>query len=687
MSTTQKTINIPYWLTNGSGWQVSSQGNCRVTVTRNFGDNFATVSTYWGYCSPGGSQASVNCIINANGTVQNQTIFESFIKNSGQWYYGSGSTFNVSVSDSAGELPIQVYMYVNAGSSGQQSSVQSSGFAFESRGETIPALNKTSAEMGTGITITTNPYVSDFNHKLYYSIDNLKTKVSIGNVASGTTSTNWTIPTSLATSSPNNAILPIQIICETYNGSDKVGDYKTVMLNATVPTSYKPTISNVAITENTSGLASKFGCYVQNKTTLKIITTAIGSNGSSVNDNNISVKCNGFTYKGKTITTGIIDKSGTVNIEVSATDSRGRTTTTTKTINVVAYSPPSITKSKVSRATQQGVLSDDGLYALFEYTYSISPVNNKNDKTFTIQYFNGSAWQNITSFSDYARNTNYLTTQTYNADASHRFRFLATDYFSTASIELSIETTFTLMNFGSNGKSMAIGMLSPNDGYFDVNLLTRIRKSINIMSDLVLGDNAKSYIWNWLKPKTDALYSVKSHTHPITFSSNEVNTGDKWVDGKPIYRVSFSGTTNASSDTTNVWCGITNVKEVVDIKGSINTTYGYTTIGSYYNDTFRSFVEVLPFSLANYIANEDEQFTLAQSTNVRFGYGDKWVSKTLSAGTYTGNTSTFGSDPYNGQKKIIQVVGAGTNDAKIRLLTGSSYYNKKFNIIVYYTKN
>ena len=44
MSSTTKEINIPVWYTYGPGWTVSSQGWCKITVTRNYGDTYATVT-------------------------------------------------------------------------------------------------------------------------------------------------------------------------------------------------------------------------------------------------------------------------------------------------------------------------------------------------------------------------------------------------------------------------------------------------------------------------------------------------------------------------------------------------------------------------------------------------------------------------------------------------------------------
>ena len=538
MSVTQTTINIPYWLTNGPGWQTSNQGSCRVTVTRNYGNDKARIETYWGYCSPGGSQAAVNCIINVNGTVRNEQLFGPQVHSAGAWYYANGTGFDVPVSDSAGSLSITVYMIVNAGSSGQQSSSPSASLSYDSRGETTPSVDKTEADIGTSVTITTNPYVSTFSHKLYYSTDGGKSKVSIGTVPAGTTVTEWTIPTSLASQIPNDTSMLITIVCETYNGSSKVGGDKTCTLTATVPSTYKPSISSVSISEATAGLASQFGVYVQTKSALKIVTDASGSNGSTIKS--VSVSCDGFTYSGTTVTTGTLATSGNISIVVTATDSRGRTASTTKTINVVAYSAPAITQSTVTRANSSGTASDEGTYALFNYAYSITNVNNRNTHTFKIQYKSGTSWIDLVTYTDYVKSGKYLSTKTFDVNSAFDFRFVVTDYFGSYTIEKSIDISFALMNFGANGHSMAVGMQSPNDSYFDLNLPARIRQAINLMGNLTLGSLAKQVIGKFIYPVGSVIINTTG-TNPGT------QFGGTWEQFAPGRVLIGAGTGNDGS--------------------------------------------------------------------------------------------------------------------------------------------
>lgn len=57
-----------------------------------------------------------------------------------------------------------------------------------------------------------------------------------------------------------------------------------------------------------------------------------------------------------------------------------------------------------------------------------------------------------------------------------------------------------------------------------------------------------------------------------------------------------------------------------------------------------------------FLCNEWSSFTLTESTLLRFGKNDKWVYKTLAAGTYTANVTTFGSDPLPGTNKQVDKI-------------------------------
>ena len=52
------------------------------------------------------------------------------------------------------------------------------------------------------------------------------------------------------------------------------------------------------------------------------------------------------------------------------------------------------------------------------------------------------------------------------------------------------------------------------------------------------------------------------------------------------------------------------------------------------------------------IGSDNQTLSVAPNTKVRYGYGDQWITRTMS-GDFVGNSATFG-DPYPGVMKEIQ---------------------------------
>lgn len=98
--------------------------------------------------------------------------------------------------------------------------------------------------------------------------------------------------------------------------------------------------------------------------------------------------------------------------------------------------------------------------------------------------------------------------------------------------------------------------------------------------------------------------------------------------------------TRASAYTWSKWQGKDGANGVAGAKGADGrTTYVH-------------------FAYANMtqVATENRSFTLSARSTVRFGKDDNWLYKTFDAGTYTANLATFGSDPYPGITKVVEVI-------------------------------
>ena len=531
MSSTVKEINIPVWNTSGNGWIVSNQGWCKITVTRNYGDTYATVTPYWSYRSPGGAYAAVDCYITVNGSSRYSATFGASTHNAGTWYYASGSSFKVNVGDDAGNLNISVYMYFNDGTSGRQSSVQSASFAYGTRGETIPSFSKSRVNIGGNVSITMEPYSSDFSHKLYYSLNN-KDLVHIDDFAKGKATTIWTLPESLAESITTSTEGTVYIVCKTYNGNTQVGGDKSVGLTAVIPDTYVPSISDVSITEITAGLVDKFKCFVQHKSALKIKTNCSGVSGSSINS--CSVLFNGNTYQGTSVSTGIIDASGELTVNITVRDSRGRSASTTKTVQIYPYSSPDLPGCKAYRVNEVQELTDDGENVLFQYAYRVSPVNNKNTASLKIQQYDSSSasWKTLIEYTDYEKGSydarlpdpyvncaKYMPSIIFDKNRNFNFRLVVSDYFSTYTVKIEVPVSYTLLEFGPNGHSLSLGGPCTNtDEQIDVHMDVEFSGIVNFTNNVYsYGQFYDKRIWDKIYPVGTVILTTNTNDIAIWF--------------------------------------------------------------------------------------------------------------------------------------------------------------------------
>ena len=243
-----------------------------------------------------------------------------------------------------------------------------------------PSLSSSSVIMGDSITVYTNRASSNFTHVLYYQISSGGWNTIATEIG---TSKSWTVPLSLANSTPNSTSLNVKLWLETYNGSTYIG-LNSTSFTANVPSNIVPTINSVNLSEAVSEIYAQFGAYVQGKSKISGSISASGSYSSTIKSYSISI--NGASYTSSSFTTGFLTTSGNNTCSVTVKDSRGRTKSQSVTFNVIAYANPAINSFSVSRCNQDGTANDEGNCAKCVVSSSISSVNSKNTKSFQIKY-------------------------------------------------------------------------------------------------------------------------------------------------------------------------------------------------------------------------------------------------------------------------------------------------------------
>ena len=334
--------------------------------------------------------------------------------------------------------------------------------------------------IGNAITIPITKYSTSFTDTLEISVGGtiVKTVSSITNNASVSfTSTELNnIYAKLPTATSGTFTFKLT----TKSGTTTIGT-STKTAKGTIPSTIKPTISSVSLVEGTSGLATQFASYIQNKSTISGTVNATAGTGSSIESYKITI--NGATYTSATFKTGVLKTSGSNSYSVTVTDKRGRTSSTSGTFTVTAYTTPTISSFSVVRSNADGTINDEGSYAKINASATISSLNSKNTKSFVLQYKLKSAttWTNIETYTGgYTYTVTNKIVSNINVDNLYDFRIVATDYFGAVNSKvIALSTAYTILDIKANGKGLALGKVASEDNTLDVGFI-----------DTFLGKNA-----------------------------------------------------------------------------------------------------------------------------------------------------------------------------------------------------
>ena len=343
------------------------------------------------------------------------------------------------------------------------------------RASTISSVTSSVSVNGTNeVTVNITRAASSFTHTVVFSFGSYsKTTTSVG------TSTSYAIPTSWLNAIPNATSGTAKVTVTTYSGSTKIGSSVSKNFTVTVPSTVVPTISAVTLSEAVSGIATQFGGYVQNKSKLAVNITAAGAYSSTIKAYKTTIQ--GANYTAASFTSGFLTKSGTSTVTITVTDSRGRTASTTRSLTVIAYAPPKITSFQGYRCLSNGTENYEGTYLNAQVNFTISPVGDKNTKSYKLEYKLQSAttWTALTSGSVYALNSNVISSSgLFGVDNTFDIRLSVTDFFATVTSTFEIPTAFTLLDFNKSGKGIAFGKVSEVENGMEIDLPMSIYKYI-----------------------------------------------------------------------------------------------------------------------------------------------------------------------------------------------------------------
>ena len=416
---------------------------------------------------------------------------------------------------------------------------------------TIPRASSvsiaSSVTTNSSYTITITPAADNtFSHIIEYSFKGLTGTINTLNT--GTNSTSWTVPRSLANKLPNSiesSAGELVITCKTYNGNTRddstyVGS-KTCSSKVIVDSELVPTLATPAIQDGNATVRGKsWGVYLQNMSYVNITSmTGTGSYSSTINRYYATFE--GTNYDSDSIS-GLnsqiqargLPTTGSRSITLWVKDSRGRTSSTkTASYTVVAYESPKINSYDAYRTNSSGTATTDGTYFKYFFNCSVSSCSSHNPMTVKIR------WRKKGTTSDTGSNTpkNAVTSESsYNSNATlgggnittvdtWEIIFEVTDGFSTNSRTKDVPPAFELFHFHASGKAVAFGKKSgagSSEELFEVNMpakfyngiQTQIQATANSTSSITGGNSAGRIKW---------LYNVSNGTSNLFPVSNNAN--------------------------------------------------------------------------------------------------------------------------------------------------------------------
>lgn len=245
----------------------------------------------------------------------------------------------------------------------------------------VPAFTAAEFNIGGSMTVVLYPADPSFRHNVTYSWGSSKTGTIGTNIADRVS---WTIPENFAEDVPNGTQGTLFITVETFMSNGTSLGKATRSTPCNVPASIVPTIGTITLSDVGGNVPSGWGVYVQGKSRLHVNVTASGRYNSRIVGYNI--RALGTTIASNDVDVGIIQDSGTVSVEVTVTDSRGRTATKNASIEVEDYASPEIQVFSVGRANEFGDPVDNGTFAKIPLKASGSSVANKNTVTAKIYH-------------------------------------------------------------------------------------------------------------------------------------------------------------------------------------------------------------------------------------------------------------------------------------------------------------
>lgn len=272
------------------------------------------------------------------------------------------------------------------------------------------------------------------------------------------------IDISAAYAIPNSRTGTMNVYLYTYNGEVQIGSTSVSSFTVTVPATTIPTLSSIGVTIiNSNQTIDGWGVAVAGYSKVRLSAPAFGVYGSTINSFSIVSRSYVYSQDGTTLnyTSETIKKSGNTEFVVTARDSRGMVSQSSKAIiSVFEYAKPSIESFTVYRDNQ----NPRSVVARANWNYS--SIGGRNGITVNLYYKKDSqtSWSRYTG--SITNNTDVILPSNFDELSSYDFMISITDSLGeSAQADGVISTMNVLVDLKAGGQGIAIGKIAEANAF------------------------------------------------------------------------------------------------------------------------------------------------------------------------------------------------------------------------------
>lgn len=335
------------------------------------------------------------------------------------------------------------------------------------RASTIASCSSSVATQ-SNLSLTVSRNSGAFHHKATFTCGG-QTLYTSGAFA---TALRYTVPRSWFSAFPTDSSLAVSVAVQTYSDASctaAVGAPATAALTVTADAGMKPALSQGWVTlapYNAGTPVSGVNGYVKGYSVAEAAFNAAKvTHASGAATKSFSLTCQGHTARNSPYRTPVL--TGTeVSVVCTVTDTRGRSSSETKTLSVMDYARPSLSGISVYRCTAGGTAAEDGAYYSVRALVGFSSLGGWNSCSLSaaIAPSGGSYGPETALSSGSAR-----ILGTIQADTSYSVRLTATDRLGNSRVYYAtIPSRRWAMRFRPDGNGVAFGKAAEIDGTFEV---------------------------------------------------------------------------------------------------------------------------------------------------------------------------------------------------------------------------